>query len=113
MGKNVSLNCTSSAYVVWEIVGKDEEVLKIYLSEGEAEARERGILLENPKPYVLQVLGSVENNQTEIKCKPSGSRDVIISYKLNVIGNGNNYPLVLLFLTKQYSLQVLQRCQEV
>ena len=102
VGKNVSLNCTSSAYVVWEIVGNDEKLLRIYLSEGVEEARERGFVLENPKPYVLQVLGSVENNQTEIRCKPSGGGDnIIISYKLNVIGNGNNYSLVLLSVTKQ------------
>ena len=36
---------------------------------------------------LLEVRGSVENNQTTISCKPLHGTQIIVSYILNVIGN--------------------------
>ena len=62
----------------------------------------------------LQVLGSVENNQTSCNCKLFGTDDLIITYTLNVIGkcyaNAQVYDIVVAIFPV---LQVLQRCQEM
>ena len=94
----MTLNCTSNANVVWEIVGSvDQSPIVIYLTVPPV-AQERGFVLEIPPDRNvkrLQVLGSVENNHTVIKCKKSGNGSgITVAYRLSVIGNGN---IVLLY----------------
>lgn len=88
VGRNATLNCTSNENVKWEIVESDGQLLIAYLNVP-PEAQEKGFTLEKPPDREvkrMQVLGLVENNQTEVKCKKLGG-EIIISYKLNVIGN--------------------------
>jgi hypothetical protein len=90
LGRNVTLNCTSNANVVWEIVGSvDQSPIVIYLTVPPV-AQERGFVLEIPPDRNvkrLQVLGSVENNHTVIKCKKSGNGSgITVAYRLSVIG---------------------------
>jgi hypothetical protein len=61
LGRNVTLNCTSNANVVWEIVGSvDQSPIVIYLTVPPV-AQERGFVLEIPPDRNvkrLQVLGT-------------------------------------------------------
>ena len=93
LGRNVTLNCTHRKGVQWEIIGGVNSSLTIYLSHVPPETKEMGIILLTPqmvgnaKVNRLRVLGSIQNNQTEIKCTESGNGSVIIaSYILTVIG---------------------------
>ncbi|CAI8046182.1 hypothetical protein GBAR_LOCUS25522 [Geodia barretti] len=93
LGNNVTLNCTYERGIQWEIIGSGNTSLNIYLDYVPPEAIERGIV---PVPHQkagdanvnrLKVLGSLENNQTQIKCTESGNGSVTIaSYILTVIG---------------------------
>ena len=93
LGNNVTLNCTYERGIQWEIIGSGNTSLNIYLHYAPPEAIERGIV---PAPHQkagdanvnrLKVLGSLENNQTQIKCTVSGNGSVTIaSYILTVIG---------------------------
>ena len=90
LGNNVTLNCTYERGIQWEIIGSGNTSLNIYLDYVPPEAIERGIV---PVPHQkvgvnrLKVLGSLENNQTQIKCTVSGNGSfTIASYILTIIG---------------------------
>lgn len=88
LGSNISFECTSHYSVSWEIAQDEKESLFIYLAPS-AEAIRRGFVLETVSLAVerLTVLGSVENNETEIYCRRAGAPQVIASYILTIIGN--------------------------
>ena len=100
LGTAVQLSCNTphdDNVALWNITGNDNEQFEIYLPPIPLEAKKRGFVLETPLEtdtvFVnkLTVLGSVENNQTEIKCAVSGrGSDIIVSYILTVIGNCSN-----------------------
>ena len=93
LGNNVTLNCTYERGIQWEIIGSGNTSLNIYLHYVPLEAIERGIVpvlyqtVGDEKVNGLKVIGSLENNQTQIKCTEAGNGSVTIaSYILTVIG---------------------------
>ena len=95
LDSNVTLNCTYRGAVRWKIIGGggSNSSLTIYLNRGKLEAAERGIvpvahqMAGDANVNRLRVLGSIENNQTEIQCMKSGTgSETIVSYILTVVG---------------------------